>query len=414
MAPKRFKVVEQSQDGKRALFEMRGVDVCVVNAIRRAIMSDVRTAAFPFDPTGMELDPHMRVLRNTTALHNEMLLHRLSMVPIMMNEKQLAQFDASQWKFLLHVRNLRNAEVINVTTKDIEVFDAVGARVPQATRDALFPPDPLSKDHILLVRLRPIPTSAIQPQESTGASPGGEEVWIEMRARTGTGREHAGFSPHSRCFHRYKVDPRAAAEDLAKRLEEVTEGGEEGDARKRAIAAAHASLDQQRCYEKDARGEPAALELFVHVEVNIRPLELVRIALLELRRRVSEVHMGLSPRRTEEEGPDGGGKGDIDIMPALNQEDMWHVTLRGEDHTLGNLLQGSLYRLWLVEGRGEKVNYVGYHVPHPLERIVLLRMKMAVAGDDPRAALVQGVRWVEGELDRLLDDVEAEKVDSRR
>ena len=60
-------------------FNITDVDVSLVNALRRIILSEYPTVAFNTDDY---LNSDLKVEENTSFLHNEMLLHRISLVPI--------------------------------------------------------------------------------------------------------------------------------------------------------------------------------------------------------------------------------------------------------------------------------------------------------------------------------------------
>ena len=177
-------------------FDVIGVDLCVVNALRRAVMADVTTVAIAFDPADpkSERDAGIQFFKNTGVLHNEFLGHRISMVPLGFDERKIAGYDPALYKFVLKKKNQGDA-VIDVTTGDFVVQDVTGAALPDLTR-TVFPPNAITGDHILLARLKP----------SANNDGDGEEISLEARARRGTGREHARWSPVSACYFRNKID----------------------------------------------------------------------------------------------------------------------------------------------------------------------------------------------------------------
>ncbi len=65
----KVKVLEEGQDYVKLRLE--GVDAALVNAIRRKILNSVETAAIEY----------IEVNKNTSGLYNEMLAHRLAMIP---------------------------------------------------------------------------------------------------------------------------------------------------------------------------------------------------------------------------------------------------------------------------------------------------------------------------------------------
>ena len=56
-----------------------GLDKSIVNAIRRTLLNDIPTVAFETDDNVKNKD--ILMITNNTSLHNEMLLHRISLLP---------------------------------------------------------------------------------------------------------------------------------------------------------------------------------------------------------------------------------------------------------------------------------------------------------------------------------------------
>ena len=70
-----------SEDGDVYKFTLSDINVSLANAIRRTILSDIPTLAFD-----AENKEYCQIEKNTGRLHNEILKHRLSCIPIHMNE----------------------------------------------------------------------------------------------------------------------------------------------------------------------------------------------------------------------------------------------------------------------------------------------------------------------------------------
>ncbi len=374
----RFAALEIDEKTRAMRFDVAGVDLCIINAVRRTIMADVPVAAFRFDPTHPDhaTDDGVRVLRNTSSLHNEFVGHRISMVPVCLDENQLHGFDPARYNCVLKVKNA-GSDVRNVTTADFDVFDQAGVKLSKAVRDGLFPPCPIAGDHILLLRLKP----------SSVCDGNGEEILAECTASVGTGRQHARWSPVSKCFFRNKIDEGASEKNLAEKLE-----GVEDEADRATITAQHATLDAHRCFVKDQHGDPAAFEFFVQSECRLRPSFLVFSALQVLCARLTTMADALVTHDEER----------VSIQPVANMDDFFHMTLRDEDHTMGNLLQGMLYKRWVRDEGGATVTFVGYSQPHPLENHIVFKIKCAKPGDDVRPHVQEGARWIVSLLEDLL------------
>ena len=63
-------------------FTINDISVPLANSIRRTILSDIPSVSF--DDTWIDDDDarSIRIVKNTSGLHNEFLSHRLSLIPI--------------------------------------------------------------------------------------------------------------------------------------------------------------------------------------------------------------------------------------------------------------------------------------------------------------------------------------------
>ena len=143
-------------------FDIDGVKMSLVNALRRIMISEVNTVAF--ETTEFE-ESSIKITENTTQFHNEMLLHRIGLIPI--NIPDTDNFNESDYTFSLEVENKTNS-VIYVTAGDIKVMNNLtGAEEPN---EKFFPKDPISKDNIMIVRLLPNPAGNSEKLSFTGTA----------------------------------------------------------------------------------------------------------------------------------------------------------------------------------------------------------------------------------------------------
>ena len=109
---------------ERLEFTVAIADIAYLNGLRRCVLSDVKTAGFSFDPQDPD-GQDVKVTRNTTALHNEIIGSRVGLLPIHLSRELLAAFEPADWRFELDVRNA-GPGVRDVTTADIRVFRVGG------------------------------------------------------------------------------------------------------------------------------------------------------------------------------------------------------------------------------------------------------------------------------------------------
>ena len=174
----------------RTSFTINGLDLSIVNALRRTILTDIPNVGFRADP------PSLEILKNNGPLHNEFLLHRMSMIPLHLSEEEVENWDENTMTFELDVEN-KSEVMTNVTTLDIKIEPP-----PKGNNKKIFPHSAVTKppSGILITRLRPK-----------------EELHIRGKAVKGTAREHAGFSPVSLCTYSFVSDGGAAGVGVLER-----------------------------------------------------------------------------------------------------------------------------------------------------------------------------------------------------
>merc|ERR1719242_1213416 len=185
-----IEIQDIDEENDSMLLDMIGVDTAIANAFRRILLAEVPVMAIE----------DCCVLQNNSVLQDEVLCHRLGLLPIKCDprifdwiDEENSRYDRGQDPsntliFKLHVECRANPKAkakdpphrkcINaiVTSKDIEW-------VPQPGQMELLqqhnpPPIQMVFDDIIIAKLRP-----------------GQSIEISMRAIKGVGRDHAKFSP---------------------------------------------------------------------------------------------------------------------------------------------------------------------------------------------------------------------------
>lgn len=297
-------------------FEIHNVDVSIVNAIRRVIMTDIEVVGF----SGEE-NPSLEIKVNTGPLHNEFLLQRLGMIPIHLSEQETEAFPADPLRFELAVKN-GGSEMMKVTTHHFKVFRN-DIELPPKEVHRLFPVHPLTKDPVLITKLRTH-----------------EELHVEGVAVKSTAREHAGFQA-AWCNYYNMVDP-----IKAQAVENI--------------------LGKERAFYCNEYGDPIAIHFDIESQCSLSPTYLVYQALEILKSKVQTVHheiMSESSQKVKHQKADHHG---------------YEFVFDMEDDTLGNMLQSHIHVNYVRPKQqapnGKLVNYVGYVCPHPLDQTMILNI----------------------------------------
>eukprot|EP01134_Creolimax_fragrantissima_P004663 CFRG4663T1 len=197
-----FRVDIVKKDGDELEFDLVGVDASVANAIRRIMLVNVKTMAIE----------NVYIEGNTSIMQDEILAHRLGLVPINVNPylqyviqesgetfswKPLMEgedrMDCNTVVFTLRVKNEQTrtekkgrgeksaaVEAASSASKTMDVMSGDLVWEPQGWQETGFVENPIKPlhDDIVIVKIRP-----------------GQEIDVTMHCRLGEGYEHAKWSP---------------------------------------------------------------------------------------------------------------------------------------------------------------------------------------------------------------------------
>ena len=355
-------------------FRLDPSHVTYANTLRRTIITDVETVAFASDISEDGSTKDVSISENSTAMSNEMLAHRIGLLPI--HVENPLDWDPEKYTFKLSIVH-DSTEQRDVVASDIQVFKNRGAEedplpVPSVQ---FFHPDPVTHDTSLLAILK----GRVGTQEP-------EKLSFVAKATVGTGRQNARFMPvTSRCAYAYTHDD---SEEKKKELftawltnhkkVSVTDL-ESNSTRKGELEREFATMEIQRCYKMDPSGEPYSFDFIVESIGVLKPTYIVGRAIEILQKKLlayASIDSGDLPESVKMRPADARMKG-FDFM------------FQQEDHTLGNLLS-----TWMEKNLMEKeITFVGYKVPHPLRDEMLLRVGVESGQDtDARAAVAKAAR----------------------
>lgn len=345
-------------------FRLSNTNVTIANILRRAILVQTPSVAFRTEPAEKS---DVVITVNTTPLVNEMIAHRIGMIPIRADP---VTFDPNQYEFILDKENNTKA-MVDVHASDFKVLkknpdNLLEAPLEVPTAD-FFPPDPITGDTVLITRLRP---------QWNPTAPN-ERIQLKAKASVSTGTENIRWSPVSQCSYEYTRD--SDKEHLAevfntwlsmnKKIDDVTTIPEE---RRAELEREFNTMEIQRCYLKDARAEPN--DFTFHVEsVGVQSVQMI-------------VKTGIAACEamvTRYQDLDGTLPASVRVQQGDSRFQSIDVIFQNETHSLGNLLETYLAEHFM-DGKEEPIiTYVGYKVPHPLRPEMFIRVGISKDVTDP-------------------------------
>ncbi|CAM0142577.1 DNA-directed RNA polymerase core subunit rpc40 [Umbelopsis sp. WA50703] len=171
-------------------FDLIGVDASIANAFRRILLAEVATMAIE----------KVYVMNNTSIIQDEVLAHRLGLIPIKADPllfdfkgEEEGPTDLNTIVFKLNVKCERRDGVPKDETDpkklyhNSEVFSKDLIWEPKGEQAERFKDDPIRpvEDDILIAKLRP-----------------GQEIDVELHCHKGIGKEHAKWSPVATASYR--------------------------------------------------------------------------------------------------------------------------------------------------------------------------------------------------------------------
>jgi DNA-directed RNA polymerase subunit L len=381
-------------------FILENTSTTIANTIRRLVLTETRSAGFRADLTN-SADPGVTIRKNTSAIFNEMLAHRMTLVPL--GVRNLDSFDPKRYECVLHIKNEVRGPITPDTLRHVSASDFIVrerqedgsfADLGTAGAAALFPVDPITKQSALIITLRP----QWNPEQPA------EEVDLTAYPVIGRGREYMGFCPVSQCsFENTRDEDPVRQERFFTEWLAAFKKVADPSALTAEQAATHRqewmTLGVQRCFQVDDRGEPNSFSFTVE-SVGVRPVP--DIVAEGIRAAIDLVAPYADSEKTIEELG-------LTIQPIDSRMNGVDVLFEDQEHTLGNLLQTLITEEYLErEAADSPITFAGYKVRHPLHRAMTLRIGIregAAAGGNNTAIARQVISVAAAKAKTIFEDL---------
>lgn len=247
-ADDKLKVIVTRLSDASCEFDLIGVDASIANAVRRVLMAEVPTVAIE----------HVYIWNNTSIIQDEVLSHRLGLVPLAINpDKVLMRMpgddadDSNTVVFHLKAKCERNRSAARGETDpdklyvDHHVYSEQLQWDPKGGQEEDFadsPPKPVH-EKILIAKLRP-----------------GQELDLELHCEKGIGKDHAKFSPVATATYRLLPHIQLLKPIPNESIDKFVSCFPPG------VIGVEGEGDQRKVFVKDARKDTISREVFRHEE----------------------------------------------------------------------------------------------------------------------------------------------------
>jgi DNA-directed RNA polymerase subunit L len=303
-------------------FTLSSVNVSIANGLRR-IASEIPVVVFRTSPHEKN-NAYFEI--NTTRMNNELLKQRLSCIPIYAD----SDFQVKDYILLVDKQNKSNT-IEYVTTQDFIVVDLKTNQEDKTLTNKLFPPNPLTGDYPELVRLLPRVSENIE----------GERILLKCKFDIGTAKEDSSFNVSSTCVYANTPDPvkiKAAWTEKKAELAKTLDAGEIA-----FIEKDWHLLDAKRHFIEDSFD--FAVETVGPIS-NMAIITKAATLMIEKLKRLQDTIQG-EPNTV--------------MTSETTIPNSFDITLKGEDYTLGKVIEYVLYELHY----NKTLNYCGFRKPHP-------------------------------------------------
>ena len=395
-----------------------GFDKSVVNAIRRTLLTDVPTVGFKLYQNGENNDLIMAT--NESSLHNEMLLHRISFMPYYIDPENYMRNHLFECK----VKHDSKEPFRFVTLNDINIYplnSGLSERLEKLfddsydlshedekiIREKLSKTDldnydltkPLSqkaKDEIF----RPFKFRGqehycmITELKQTNTEGNYQELYFYGSLSVGYGSEDAKFQGVSQATYSFKTDDKLVDNVLMDRikLDKIEKDDVETYSRKFKLREA------ERYYYRDDIDESNVYDFSIKSCHYYDSSRILKVAVKLLIQKCENFKLQMIEYLKDEESI---------VTVDEYKENIYHIEVEKESHTLGNLYQSHMMR-YLVDDK-TLVNIFGYKKPHPLEDKILFIVSLnpghkLVVGDEVSKITNMFTFLIEG-VDSLINDL---------
>lgn len=307
----------------RYTFEIYDQDLAVINALRRVILTDI-----PYPGITGNDEKSVQIIASKSALHNEIISHRIGLLPVCMTEDEIEAYDDNTLQLELNVKN-ETTSMINVTTNDIKGTWA-DKPLTKLQLQKLFPINPVTKSHILITRLR-----------------SGEHLHFKANVVKQSAYFHSAFCPVSLANFFYVQDP-----DKAAKADNI--------------------LDKERAYYKNKYGDANVVEFQIEpINPHIGPKYLVSKAFEIIISKLNNLILNIT---SEDIGNNG-----VKLTRFMDLPNTYELSVDEETDTLGNLIQSHIHNKYIRQDAtwdGISCKFIGYICPHPLKSEMIIRLTL--------------------------------------
>jgi len=357
-------------------FEVGNIQTSMANAIRRLMIAEVNSVGFRTEPYEA---CQIKIIENDTPLHNQFVLHRLSMIPIHVAKPE--KFDVDDYVFIIDVVNDTNS-IITITTEDFKIKRiSTNKFLAKEEVKRFFPPNPITGDYITINRLRPkyfVPSKTLSKEVVdemgkvfTKKTDDIMKFHIEGKASISNCKDNGHYSPSSCATYINTINPEKARLGLKTYIDKEIENAKNNEVTpmtKEQLTRRFDLTEKARYFYTNNKEEPNVFTFKIETVGVIPPLIIFHRSIDILKSKINNFISNLVNKNEDI----------ITINPSSQLISGYDIIINYEDDTLGNIIQTHLCLLfadYLLSKEKRKLQFIGYKRPHPLEKHIILAIQ---------------------------------------
>lgn len=362
-----------------------GFDKSLANAIRRVLLTDIPTVGFNLYPNGENNDLTMTV--NNSSLHNEMLLHRIALMPLYINPInymrnhlfmcKVKHDSVEPFKFVsmndVIIYPLKSGfqerldhyfdESYDMTPDDERVLKEQLSVVNIENYDLEKPLSQKKKDEIY----RPFKFRGnghyclVTELKTTNTEDTYQEIQFYGSPSVGFGHQDAKFQSVSQATYSFQIDENMVNEVLKDKMsrEDIPEDERVSYEKKFRLS------ESERYFYRDNMGEAKSYNFAIKSNHYFDSEYLFKMSIDILIQKCENLKLEFIQFLKDET---------TRVSVENDKEYIYRYEVEGESHTLGNLIQSHMMRYSVNDE--SIIQLIGYKKPHPLEDKILFIVSM--------------------------------------
>lgn len=354
---------DQKQSENNITFDIKGekdkgLNKSIINSLRRVLLSSIPSVGFR---TEME-NSDIKILKNTTPLHNEFISHRIGMIPLYIDPKNYKK----DYLFKLKVESSSEVPLVKVSAKDFDIFTLKKGETSEDGSIQLdkYNDKPISdkeKEKIFRPFMGKYYCEIIELKSTNSSLK--EELEIYGVPRISYGYEDARWQAVSCATYSFKRNKELFQKVLNEKLKIDNISEEE----KYNYSNSLYISESERYYERDTRCEPYWYEFKIESQHKLNSKELFiqscEILISELENFKEEIPKILSKEE------------DSRFSIEQNKDNIFTLFVHGNDDTIGNILQTYIVNE-IIEKQETDFTVCGYKKTHPLEDLIFFNIAL--------------------------------------